>query len=203
MYIPRYLALRQKLKESSFLNPDYADNTKIHIAGILRKWKKYCETVKLKACWRKAIEEADRAMSMDFLLHLCETYKIQSWGTSWEYFRQYKQLYASVTGKLIDRNDSNEVKKVHLASAAAAGVAADRAQPAEVVDNEKVKQTRCLGELFEPEAEGNDSRLFKELSQETVARGRPKALCYEDILLMVVRHPVLATGRQAGISQAN
>jgi hypothetical protein len=61
-------------------------------------------------------------MSMDFLLHLCETYKIQSWGTSWEYFRQYKQLYASVTGKLMDRNDSNEVKKVRLASAAAAGL---------------------------------------------------------------------------------
>jgi hypothetical protein len=52
-----------------------------------------------------------------------------------------------------------------------------------------VKQIRCLGELFEPEAEDNDSRLSKELSQETVARGRPKALCYEDILLMVVRHP--------------
>ena len=47
-------------------------------------WR-YCETVKLKTCWRKAIEEADRAMAMDFLLHLCETYKIQSWGTSWEY----------------------------------------------------------------------------------------------------------------------
>jgi hypothetical protein len=114
----------------------------------------------------------------------------------------------------MDRNDGNEVKKVRLASAAAAGVAADSpskwhdatlvpryglsppkdgkdvgdsgdllalqtfniaydtgifprgrhrlqlsacylilactgARPAEVVDNEKVKQTRCLGELFE------------------------------------------------------
>jgi hypothetical protein len=27
------------------------------------------------------------------------------------------------------------------------------------------------------------------LSRETVGRGRPKALCYEDILLMVMRHP--------------
>jgi hypothetical protein len=31
------------------------------------------------------------------------------------------------------------------------------------------------------------------LCQETLGRGRPKALCYEDILLMVVRHP--ETGR--------
>ena len=27
------------------------------------------------------------------------------------------------------------------------------------------------------------------ISQECESRGRPKALCYEDILLMVVRHP--------------
>ena len=27
------------------------------------------------------------------------------------------------------------------------------------------------------------------LSQETADRGRPKALCYEDISLMAVRHP--------------
>jgi hypothetical protein len=31
------------------------------------------------------------------------------------------------------------------------------------------------------------------LTQETMGRGRPKALCYEDILMMIVRHPV--TGR--------
>jgi Protein of unknown function (DUF3435) len=35
--------------------------------------------------------------------------------------------------------------------------------------------------------------LNKMLLRETVKRGRPKALCYEDILLMLVRHP--ATGK--------
>lgn len=35
------------------------------------------------------------------------------------------------------------------------------------------------------------SGLLEELlSQETLGRGRPKALCYEDISLMVVRHPL-------------
>jgi hypothetical protein len=39
-----------------------------------------------------------------------------------------------------------------------------------------------------------DSQLLESLlSQETVGRGRPKALCYEDIMMMIVRHPV--TGR--------
>ncbi|KAH8757878.1 hypothetical protein F5883DRAFT_566585 [Diaporthe sp. PMI_573] len=34
------------------------------------------------------------------------------------------------------------------------------------------------------------STLLEEmLTQETAGRGRPKALCYEDIMLMVVRHP--------------
>ena len=58
------------------------------------------------------IKQADRAMAMDFLDHLCETWKIASEGTSWEYWRQYKQLYSSVTGRYVDRNDSREVLKV-------------------------------------------------------------------------------------------
>ena len=40
------------------------------------------------------------------------------------------------------------------------------------------------------EAQDEHSSLLEDLlCQETISRGRPKALCYEDILLMVVRHP--------------
>ena len=53
-------------------------------------------------------------MAMDFLDYLCQTYRIKSWGSSWEYFRQYKQLYASANGRYMDRNDSKEVKKVRF-----------------------------------------------------------------------------------------
>ncbi len=60
------------------------------------------------------ITNADRARAMVFLDYIYETCRIKSWGTSWIYFRQYKQLYASVTGRLMDRNDSKEVKKVGL-----------------------------------------------------------------------------------------
>ena len=86
------------------------------------------------------------------------------------------------------------------------GLAFTGARAAEFVDGEKrSSQDGCLQELF-PRAplrsdnkddDKNDdkgpnehSRLLEELlSQETASRGRPKALCYEDILLMVVRHP--------------
>jgi DNA-binding transcriptional regulator YiaG len=37
----QHTALRQQLKEVRFLQPDYADGTKINISGILRKWEKY------------------------------------------------------------------------------------------------------------------------------------------------------------------
>jgi hypothetical protein len=37
----QHAALREQLKESCFLKPDWADNTKINIAGILRKWSRY------------------------------------------------------------------------------------------------------------------------------------------------------------------
>ena len=38
-----------------------------------------------------------------------------------------------------------------------------------------------------------DQILDEGLSQETVGHGRPRALCYEDVQLVVVRHP--ETGR--------
>jgi len=60
------------------------------------------------------IKRLDRPMAMDFLDHLCERWKIGSRGTSWEYWRQYKQLYSSVTGQYFDRNDNREVQKVRL-----------------------------------------------------------------------------------------
>ena len=94
------------------------------------------------------------------------------------------------------------------------------ARPAELVDGERKKpKDGSTEELFgrkvveapPPASDGGedkcedksenqelaldkDSQLVESLlSQETVGRGRPKALCYEDILMMIVRHPV--TGR--------
>jgi hypothetical protein len=88
------------------------------------------------------------------------------------------------------------------------------ARPAEIVNNERKKpKDGSTEELFgvkavmssgpgncetEDESEGADheavdgdsSQLCRLLLQETIRRDRPKALCYEDILMMIVRHPV-------------
>ncbi|KAK0707074.1 hypothetical protein B0T26DRAFT_729064 [Lasiosphaeria miniovina] len=72
-------------------------------------------------------------------------------------------------------------------------------RPAEFVDGEKRSDDdECLKELFSYISTGSDgdkapdenSTVLEEMiSQEHKDRGRPKALCYEDIQLMVVRHP--------------
>ncbi|KAK0367771.1 FluG domain-containing protein [Colletotrichum limetticola] len=89
------------------------------------------------------------------------------------------------------------------------------ARPGELVQNERKKpQDGSVDELFKtrglestnarhhnsPKSIEGDDEVGAEdegslllnglLLQETVGRGRPKALCYEDILLMIVRHPV-------------
>lgn len=85
-------------------------------------------------------------------------------------------------------------------------------RPAELMDAERKKpKDGSIEELFgrkviqssssedgEPESQlqklDEDSKLLDSLlSQETIGRGRPKALYYEDIQMMIVRHPV--TGR--------
>lgn len=80
-------------------------------------------------------------------------------------------------------------------------------RPAELVHNErKPPKDGSLEELFGAKAvmdadddvdevpdDPDSAELCALLLKETVKRDRPKALCYEDILMMVVRHPV--TGR--------
>jgi hypothetical protein len=88
------------------------------------------------------------------------------------------------------------------------------ARPAELVDNERRKpddgstqklfgskvvtmsDTGCPGDEDEDNDNDDDTlpdeksrRLDGLLLAETKGRGRPKALCYEDISLMIVRHP--------------
>ncbi|EAQ91198.1 predicted protein [Chaetomium globosum CBS 148.51] len=220
----QHAALRKQLEVIQFLPPAYADATKINVVGILRKWKSGFEH------WRNAVKGANRATAMSFLQYLCQTYRITSWGTSWQYFRQYKQLYANVTGRYMDTNDSKEIKK-DVANVDALlvlvtfnirydtaifpwerhriqlpgcylGLAFTGARPAEFVDGEtKTGKDEYTKEILsqiaatsipsdEDEAPDEDSRLLeKMILQELGDRGRPKALCYEDVLLMIVCHP--------------
>ena len=82
------------------------------------------------------------------------------------------------------------------------GLAFTGARPAEFVDGKrKSSKDGCLEELFprhatrsppcdKDKASNEHSRLLEGMiSQEYEGRGRLKALCYEDILLIVVRYP--------------
>ncbi|KAH9967053.1 hypothetical protein BGW80DRAFT_723791 [Lactifluus volemus] len=76
-------------------------------------------------------------------------------------------------------------------------------RPAEVVDGEnKLPSNGCWNELFSSQAtlpltappedappDEYSKDIMRPLEFETQSRGRPKAPCYEDIQLMVIRHP--------------
>ena len=66
--------------------------------------------------WKATIETLKRETTMDFFLYICEHYKIRSWGSTDEYFRQFQQLFTTVNGRYMDRNDAKEVYKVRSIS---------------------------------------------------------------------------------------
>ncbi|RYO96655.1 hypothetical protein DL764_007436 [Monosporascus ibericus] len=241
-------ALRTQVSKKRFFKPRRAVATKVNTTGILRKWKSYCDFNKLGS-WNDAIKKMDAATAMDFIDYICDNYRINSESSSWEYFRQFQQLYTDANGRFMDRNDCRAIKNFHdtvvvtrfglrppnvngkpvagvdsLLSLLIFNIAYDTAvfpvethrvqlagcylflaytgvRPAEIVDNEPSKpKDGSWEELYGPKAikhdgeddeaqDENSALLEKLLCQETLGRGRPKALCYEDILLMVVRHP--------------
>jgi hypothetical protein len=49
---------------------------------------------------------------MDFLDWMCNVFTIISFGTLWQYFRQFKQLFEVETGNRINLNDVHTIKAV-------------------------------------------------------------------------------------------
>ncbi|KAJ4307538.1 hypothetical protein N0V84_012656 [Fusarium piperis] len=110
--VREHRAHREALKKVRFINRRYADETKINVAGIWRKWRDYCDTQGI-GDWREALEKRPtREILLDFFLHVCEVSNITSWGTSHEYIRQFQILYSNVRGQYLDRNDSKELYKL-------------------------------------------------------------------------------------------
>ncbi|KAK3934352.1 hypothetical protein QBC46DRAFT_368262 [Diplogelasinospora grovesii] len=187
---PQRAALRDQARRRRFFKPRRADGTRHNTAGILRKWKRYCEFSNLGA-WREAVEKADKATAMDFIDYICDNYNIKSEGSSWEYFRQYQQLYTDVTSRYMDRNDCREIKKFHDTVV----VTRFELRPPNVDGKPVVGTDGVLALLIFNIAydrsvfPGESHRIHLAGIYETTGRGRPKALCYEDILLMIIRHP--------------
>ncbi|OAQ59732.1 FluG domain-containing protein [Pochonia chlamydosporia 170] len=251
-----HAANRKRLSKVCFVKPKYSHETMINVAGILRKWQRYCDEKKV-GDWEETIKSLSRELTMDFFLFVCGNYKVKSWGTSEEYIRQFQQLYTTVNGQYMNRNDSKEVYKYHhnvlvpkfglrapnidgkpvlnvnsLGALLTFNIAYDSctfdlerhrlqlagcyqimcytgARPAELVDGERKKpKDGSIEKLFGQKVvqsadDGTDDtintlddesqKINELLCMETTKRGRPKALCYEDILMMLVRHP--PTGR--------
>ncbi|KAG4269065.1 hypothetical protein FPRO04_12297 [Fusarium proliferatum] len=255
--VEEHAAHRAQLGTVRFIKPRYSEQTEINVSGIFNKWKRYCVDMKVGE-WKATLENLNRGTTQDFLLYVCERYKITSWGSGHKYIRQFQQLYTTVNGQYMDRNDTKEVYKYYrsvlvprfghrppnidgkpvlnvdnLRVILTFNIAYDTtifpgerhrinlagcyqllcytgARPAELVDAERQKpKDGSIQELFGQNAVQSSSSASSEeqevptdeqskvlnglLCQETVGRGRPKALCYEDIQMMIVRHP--ATGR--------
>jgi hypothetical protein len=62
--------------------------------------------------WKATIKNLKRETTQDFFLFVCEKYNISSWSTGHVYIRHFQQLYTTLTGRYMDRNDSKEVYKV-------------------------------------------------------------------------------------------
>ncbi|KAJ2997766.1 hypothetical protein NUW58_g542 [Xylaria curta] len=135
--VKQHASHRAQLSKVHFIKPKYSQETEINVSGIFKKWKSYCEDLRV-GDWEATIKGLKRETTQHFFLYVCENSKITSRGSGEEYIRQFQQLYTTASDE-------------------------------------------------------NSQLLESLLFQETLGRGRPKALCYEDIQMMVVRHPV--TGR--------
>lgn len=62
--------------------------------------------------WESPLRNLSREMMMDFFLFVGESSKISSTGSSNGYMRRFSELYTTVTGRYVDRNDYRELYKV-------------------------------------------------------------------------------------------
>ncbi|KAG6829646.1 hypothetical protein H0H87_010611 [Tephrocybe sp. NHM501043] len=248
----RHAALRKQLSQVSF-TPPLALSTKVNMAISLKRWQTYCDLILGLRDWKQALKTTDSKTAIDYLVYMLDSCDIKSSGTSWQYFRQWKQVYYLTLKEEFPKYESDQVRHFHDTIAVAEfhlespkkrektvtdsddllallsfNIAYDShalpserqrldvaacylllaytgCRPAELVDGEKKKpKDGTFEELFgqggvmpEPregrDDDGDDNELARMLERDTALRRRPKALCYEDIQLMVVPHP--KTGR--------
>ena len=74
-------------------------------------WLSYCEE-KQVGDWEATLKDLRQETTMDFFLFVCGNYTLGSWGTLDVYVRQFQQLYTTVTGRFMNRNEAKEVYKV-------------------------------------------------------------------------------------------
>jgi hypothetical protein len=110
--VEQHASHRAQMSKVLFIKPKYAHETEVNVSGIFRKWKRYCKDMRV-GDWKSTMKSLKRETVEDFFLYVCENSKIKSWATGEEYIRQFQQLYTTVTGQYMDRNDAKEVYKVN------------------------------------------------------------------------------------------
>jgi len=75
---------------------------------------RFCTFRGLKGTWLEEIKKVDKALAGEFLYFYIDKSNLGRRGASWEYFRQFKQLYACATGSYMNVNHTKEVKKVFV-----------------------------------------------------------------------------------------
>ena len=99
------------MENGSGKHPVIARAGSIAVLVGLTDGRRYCSEKRVGE-WKETLMSIARETMMDFFLFVCEISKIESWGTSLLYIRQFQSLYTTVTGRFMDRNDMKELYKV-------------------------------------------------------------------------------------------
>ncbi|KAL8405658.1 hypothetical protein RB596_004496 [Gaeumannomyces avenae] len=105
-------AANRKRLEHTVVNPVLAVASQIGVAGLLKKWQRYCEE-KNVGDPMAILKSLRPETTKDFFLFVCGNCNVNSWGTMQVYIRQFQQLHTVITGRFMDRNDVKEVNKYH------------------------------------------------------------------------------------------
>ncbi|RYP11049.1 hypothetical protein DL764_000277 [Monosporascus ibericus] len=84
--VKQHAVHRAQLSNVRFIKPKYSEETEINVSGIFNKWRRYCADMQV-GDWEASIKNLKRKTTQDFLLYICEHYKIKSWGSGEEYIR--------------------------------------------------------------------------------------------------------------------
>ncbi|KAH7009443.1 uncharacterized protein B0I36DRAFT_257829 [Microdochium trichocladiopsis] len=112
----QHAALRKKLESIHFIPPVWSLATQKGVVDTAKRWEsRYCNDQNL-GDWQTVLLEAGesiKSIAMDFLLWICERSAVRSYGTTWVYFRQFKQLFVLCTRKTFPQIVTLELRKWH------------------------------------------------------------------------------------------
>jgi hypothetical protein len=106
------MQMEQKSMSPAFLKSGRGESLSLRTNGQSSDVRpRYCEQ-KSVGDWEATLKDLQRETTMDFMLFVCGNYNVTSWGTTHVYMRHFQQLYTTVTGRYMDRNDAKEVYKL-------------------------------------------------------------------------------------------